>query len=77
MSVLIISIVVIIVGFAVLLVGAFFGISYLTRRKEAADLDRYLKGENCKWERIPTTGGAAPIPKETSCTKTPRRNPAE
>ena len=59
MSVLIISIVVIIVAFAVLMVGAFFGISYLTRRKQAADLDRYLKGENCQWERIPTPGEAA------------------
>ena len=59
MSVLIISIVVIVVAFAVLMVGAFFGISYLTRRKQAADLDRYLKGENCQWERIPTPGEAA------------------
>lgn len=59
MSMLIIYIVVIIVAFAVLMVGAFFGISYLTRRKEAAALARYLKGENCEWERIPTPSEAA------------------
>ena len=59
MPMLVIWIVVIIVLVAVLMVGAFFGVSYIMRRKVAADLDRFLRGENCKWERVRAPGEAA------------------
>ena len=37
---------------ALAIVGAFFGTLYVLKRREEADLERYLQDENCKWERM-------------------------
>ena len=47
-----------VVLFALLVVGTVYGTSYLIKRKDEADLDRYLGDEECGWERMPTEGGA-------------------
>jgi len=42
-----------------LLVALGFWLPRLMRQKEAADIDRYLQGENCQWEKIEGSGIAA------------------
>ncbi len=46
-----------VVLFALAVVGTVYGISYLIKGKDEADLDRYLGDEECRWERMPTQGG--------------------
>ena len=43
--------------FALAIVGAFFGTMYLMKRRDEAELERYLEDEDCDWESIPTSGG--------------------
>ncbi len=51
---LIAGIVIAIIAAILLVVGSVYWMMRFTRQKETADLNRYLQGENCQWER---TGG--------------------
>ena len=55
---LIVYVVVGIALFAVAIVGAFFGAMHLIKRRDEAELERYLQDEDCDWERMETMGGA-------------------
>ena len=46
-----------IVLFALAIVGAVFGTLHIMKRRDEAELERYLQDEDCDWESIPTTGG--------------------
>ncbi len=59
MLLLIVLIVAIVVSSVLLMVGAVLGVSYLYKRKGAADLTRYLQDGSCKWERIAVPSDAA------------------
>ena len=43
---------------ALAIVGAFFGTMHLMKRRDEAELERYLQDEDCDWERMETMGGA-------------------
>ena len=43
--------------FALAIVGALFGTLHIMKRRDEAELERYLQDEDCDWESIPTTGG--------------------
>ena len=43
--------------FALAIVGALFGTLHIMKRRDEAELQRYLQDEDCDWESIPTTGG--------------------
>ena len=44
--------------FALAIVGALFGTRHIMKRRDEAELERYLQDEDCDWERMPTTGGS-------------------
>ncbi len=50
-----------IIAAVLLIAGAVYWLTRLVRQKETSDLNRYLQGENCQWERKggPSGGGAA------------------
>ena len=48
-----------VVALALAAVAAVLGAGYMTRHREAADLARFLRGEDCQWESLPTSGGSA------------------
>ena len=42
---------------ALAIVGAFFGTLHIMKRRDEAELERYLQDEDCDWERMETTSG--------------------
>ena len=54
---LVVYVVVGIVLFALAIVAAFFGTMHLMKRRDEAELERYLQDEDCDWERMETSGG--------------------
>lgn len=58
----IVVVVVAVIAAVVLVAGAAYVLMRVMRQKEAADLERYLQGADCQWERMgdtPATEGAA------------------
>ena len=43
--------------FALAIAGALFGTLHIMKRRDEADLERYLEDEDCDWEQVQTTGG--------------------
>ena len=52
----IVVVVVAVIAAVVLVAGAVYWLMRVMRQKEVADLNRYLQGEDCQWERL----GSAP-----------------
>ena len=52
---LILIIVVVVIAAILVIAGAVFFLTRLMRQKEVADLNRYLQGEDCQWERLGDT----------------------
>jgi Tfp pilus assembly protein PilV len=54
---LILVIVVVVIVAVLLIAGAVFWLTRVMRQKEAADLNRYLQGADCYWERMGSATG--------------------
>ena len=60
----IVIVVVAVIAAVLLIAGAVYWLTRMVKQKEAADLNRYLQGADCQWERM----GEAPAPGDASDT---------
>ena len=61
----IVIVVVAVIAAVLLIAGAVYWLTRMVKQKEAADLNRYLQGADCQWERMgeaPAAGDASDTP---------------